>query len=109
MDLDPSLVGPPANPGGKLWSELVNPRTLRLSAALIRDVSCDSGTEVSPLYMKSTIHWTSQPRTSFKTMMGCLQGLSVNIFWKYGLEKKIENQLVNPIVHIGMYLVVIKA
>ena len=43
-------------PGGKLWSELVKPRTFRPSAALISDVSWASGTEVSPLYMKSTIH-----------------------------------------------------
>lgn len=67
---------------GRLWSELVNPRTLRLSAALMSEVSCASGTLVSPLYMKSTMHCTSQPRTSFNTIMGCLQGLSVKIFWK---------------------------
>ena len=68
--------------GGKCWSEEVSPLTLSDSAAFMRPVSWDSGTEVSPLYMKSTMHWTSQPRMSLRTMMGCLQGLSVKIFWK---------------------------
>ena len=67
-------------------SDEVRPLTLRLSAALMRLVRLASGTEVSPLYMKSTMHWTSQPRISFSTMIGCLQGLSTNIFWKYGLK-----------------------
>lgn len=71
---------------GVCWSEEVRPLTLRLSAALMRLVRLASGTEVSPLYIKSTMHWTSHPRMSLRTMMGCLQGLSTNIFWKYGLH-----------------------
>jgi hypothetical protein len=70
------------------WSEDVSPLTLSPSAALMRPVSWASGTEVSPLYMKSTMHCTSHPLTSLSTMMGCLQGLSMNIFWKYGLKGK---------------------
>ena len=66
-------------PGGS-WSLDVNPRTFRDSAALIRLVSCGSGTLVSPLYMKSRMHCISQHLTSFSTMMGCLPGLSVKIF-----------------------------
>lgn len=40
----------------EVWSDEVKPLTLRLSAALIRLVRLTSGTEVSPLYMKSTMH-----------------------------------------------------
>ena len=71
-----------------LGSDNTNPRTCRLSAALIRPGSSSRPTLTSPRYIKSISAATSWPGKSFSTITGCLQGCSANILSKNGLQFK---------------------
>lgn len=66
------------------WS--AKPRTCRDSPARITVPSCSCATDTSPRYMKSTTACTSHPWKSLSTMTGCLQGFSLNIRRKSGLQ-----------------------
>jgi len=64
----------------------VRPLTFRRSAVLRKAGRLSWGTFTSPAYMNSRIDWRWLNGTSFRIIMGCLQGLFSNNDLKYGLH-----------------------
>lgn len=79
--------------------------TCKLSAALMSDVIWSWPTLISPLYIKSTMAWISQPWISLRTITGCLHGVSEKIFWKYGLVEKGREMMVLIMVSVIKYVI----